>query len=40
MTTAEIIEMEEKYIAPTYTRPPIVLDRGAGAYLYDLENNR
>ena len=30
MTTAEIIEMEEKYIAPTYTRPPIVLDRGAG----------
>jgi len=40
MTTAEIIEMEEKYIAPTYTRPPIVLDRGAGVYLYDLENNR
>jgi acetylornithine/N-succinyldiaminopimelate aminotransferase len=40
MTTAEVIALEEKYIAPTYGRPPIVLDRGAGVYLYDLENNR
>lgn len=40
MTTAEIIDLEEKYIAPTYVRPPMVLDRGAGMYLYDLENKR
>ncbi len=40
MTTAEIIELEQKYLAPTYSRPPIVLDRGEGAYLYDLEGKR
>ena len=40
MTTTEIIELEQKYLAPTYTRPPIVLDRGAGVYLYDMEGHR
>ncbi|MBM3263855.1 MAG: aspartate aminotransferase family protein [candidate division Zixibacteria bacterium] len=40
MTSAEIIEIEQKYLAPTYSRPPIVLDRGAGVYLYDMEGKR
>jgi len=37
MKTEEIIALEEQYIAPTYVRPPVVFDRGSGAYVYDLE---
>lgn len=40
MTTEEIIALEEEYIAPTYVRPPVVFDRGSGAYVYDLEGRR
>lgn len=40
MTTEEIIELEQKYLAPTYSRPPMVLDRGEGVYLYDLDGKR
>jgi predicted acetylornithine/succinylornithine family transaminase len=40
MTTADIIALEQKYLAPTYSRPPVVLDRGAGVYLYDLDGKR
>lgn len=40
MTTAEVIELEQQYLAPTYSRPPIVLDHGEGAYLYDMEGKR
>ncbi len=40
MTTQEILDTERQYLAPTYGRPPIVLDRGSGMYLYDLEGNR
>ena len=40
MTTKEVIDLEQQYLAPTYGRPPIVLDRGSGMYLYDLEGKR
>ncbi len=35
----EIIELEKKYVAPTYVRPPFVLDHGEHATLYDTEGN-
>jgi acetylornithine/N-succinyldiaminopimelate aminotransferase len=35
VTAQEIIQLEAKYIVPTYSRPPFVLDRGEGVYLYD-----
>ena len=37
MTTQQIIDLEAKYIVPTYRRPPFVLDRSDGVYLYDTE---
>jgi len=37
MTTQHIIDLEAKYIVPTYRRPSFVLDRGEGVYLYDTE---
>ena len=40
MTTQEIIDLEQQYLAPTYGRPSIVLDRGSGVYIYDLDGNR
>ena len=40
MTTQQIIDLEKQYRAPTYGRPGIVLDRGSGSYLYDLDGNR
>jgi len=35
----EIIELERQYVAPTYVRPPFVLDHGEHATLYDTEGN-
>lgn len=41
MTAAnEIIEKAEKHLIHTYNRYPIVLDRGEGMYLYDVEGKR
>jgi predicted acetylornithine/succinylornithine family transaminase len=35
MNPNEIVEAEARYLVPTYRRPPIVLTRGEGAFLYD-----
>ena len=40
MKTEEIIALENQYILQTYARPPFVLERGSGVYLYDMEGNR
>ncbi|MBT5875828.1 MAG: aspartate aminotransferase family protein [Candidatus Latescibacteria bacterium] len=40
MTTQQIIDLENQYLAPTYGRPGIVLDRGSGNYIYDLDGKR
>jgi 4-aminobutyrate aminotransferase len=37
----EIIEKDDKYISPSYTRGyPFVIDRGEGAVVYDVDGNR
>jgi acetylornithine/N-succinyldiaminopimelate aminotransferase len=40
MTTEEIIAMEQQYVLQTYKRPPFVIERGEGVYLYDAEGRR
>jgi predicted acetylornithine/succinylornithine family transaminase len=35
-----IIEAENRFIIQTYKRPPFVLERGEGVYLYDTEGRR
>lgn len=40
MNTQSIIQAEQKYIVQTYKRPPFVLERGEGVYLYDTEGRR
>ncbi|HEX3997014.1 MAG TPA: aspartate aminotransferase family protein [Pirellulales bacterium] len=40
MTTAETLELFNKYVVPNYTRYPIVLVRGEGSYVWDNEGNR
>jgi len=40
MDTQSIIELEQRYIVQTYRRPPFVLERGEGVYLYDMEGHR
>jgi predicted acetylornithine/succinylornithine family transaminase len=40
MRTADIIAQEKQYILQTYTRPELVLERGNGVYLFDLDGNR
>ncbi len=37
MKTKELIENEKKYLMQTYTRPAMVLDRGEGVKVWDLE---
>jgi acetylornithine/N-succinyldiaminopimelate aminotransferase len=36
----QVIDLEQQYVLQSYKRPPFVLDRGEGAYLYDTEGNR
>jgi len=36
----EWIEKADRFLLNTYKRPPMVLDHGEGAYLFDLEGNR
>ncbi len=38
--TAEIIETFKQYVVPNYTRFPIVLERGEGSYVWDVEGNK
>ncbi|MBS1253380.1 MAG: Acetylornithine aminotransferase [Anaerolineales bacterium] len=40
MNPQAIIKAEKKYIVQTYKRPPFVLERGDGVYLYDTKSQR
>lgn len=40
MRTEEIIALENRYILQSYSRAPIVLERGNGVYLFDTDGNR
>ena len=40
MQTKELIEKEKKYLIPTYTRPAMVLDKGEGMKVWDLEGKQ
>jgi predicted acetylornithine/succinylornithine family transaminase len=37
MTTNEIIDLEQHYVAGTYARAPFVLDHGKGCWVYDTD---
>src|SRR6202790_3271599 len=39
-TLEQIVELERKYLLPTYHRYPVGLSRGKGVFLYDLEGKR
>src|ERR1700694_6122795 len=39
-TLEQIAELERKYLLQTYNRYPVVLSRGKGVFLYDLEGKR
>ena len=38
--TQEYIEKGEKYLLKTYNRYPVVLDRGEGVYLFDVDGKK
>ncbi len=40
MNPQEIIAAEKKYLVPTYSRPPFVLTRGEGVYVFDAEGKK
>jgi acetylornithine/N-succinyldiaminopimelate aminotransferase len=37
MDPKEVIQLEKEYVVHTYNRPPFVLERGAGMYVYDTD---
>jgi acetylornithine/N-succinyldiaminopimelate aminotransferase len=39
-TFEQIVELEKRYLLGTYNRYPVVLTRGKGVFLYDLEDRR
>jgi predicted acetylornithine/succinylornithine family transaminase len=39
-SSAETIELFDKYVIPNYTRQPVSLVRGEGSYVWDAEGNR
>ena len=39
-TTAQVIADGQKYVMNTYGRLPIVIDRGEGCYVWDLDGNK
>lgn len=39
-TTSEIIERERRFLLSTYNRYPVVLTRGKGVFLFDLDGHR
>jgi predicted acetylornithine/succinylornithine family transaminase len=39
-TLEQIVELERKHLLQTYNRYPVVLSRGKGVFLYDLEGKR
>ncbi len=40
MNPQEIIQAEKRYLAPTYGRPPFVITRGEGVYLFDADGKK
>ena len=40
MNSQEVIEAEKRYLIQTYVRPPFVLTRGEGVYVFDADGNR
>ena len=40
MNPQEIIDAEKKYLIPTYARPPFVLTRGEGVYVFDADGKK
>ena len=40
MNPQQLIDTEKKYLAHTYARPPFVLTRGEGVYVYDADGNK
>ena len=40
MTTEQVIADGQKYVMNTYGRLPMVIDRGEGCYVWDLDGNR
>lgn len=40
MTTQEVIELEREHMVGVFERPPFVLERGEGVYLFDSEGRR
>lgn len=40
MTSQEAISLEDTYQVPTYNKLPIVLERGEGSYVWDVEGRR
>ncbi|MBA3914522.1 MAG: aspartate aminotransferase family protein [Acidobacteriales bacterium] len=39
-TTDEVLQREALFLLPTYSRYPVVLERGKGVYLYDLDGKK
>ena len=39
-TLEQIAELERKYLLQTYNRYPLVLSRGKGVFLFDIEGKR
>ena len=40
MNSQELIEIEHQYLLQTYRRQPVVLVRGEGSYVYDIDGKR
>ncbi len=40
MTFDELVELERRYLLPTYSRYPLAIARGKGVYVYDLDGRR
>lgn len=40
MNPQDIIDAEKRYLVPTYARPPFVLARGEGMYVFDADGKR
>jgi acetylornithine aminotransferase len=38
--TAMLVNENEQYMVKTYSRPPLMLVRGEGCYVWDVENRR
>ena len=38
--TQHLLELADKYVLPVYARPPIVLEKGKGSWVWDLEGRK